>query len=158
MIVVGDASVFIALERINASHLLPALFGEVHVPDAVWREVFPDGSPETPPNWIVRHALDLPLPATSWPETLDDGEVEAIHLARQLAADLLLIDESTGRAVARRLGLEVTGVVGLLIDAKRRGKLVQVKPALDQLRRVGFWLSEAVYRAALEHAGEQAGA
>jgi len=88
VIVVGDASVFIALERIDALDLLPTLYGEVHVPDAVWREVFQTKTGSAaPPPWIIRHTLH-PLPSSAWPEHLDEGETEAIHLARQLIADL----------------------------------------------------------------------
>lgn len=152
MIVVGDASVFIALERIGAQSVLSELYTEVHVPEAVWREI---SRPETPtPAWIIRHSLPQPLAPENWPEQLDAGETEAIHLARQLAADLLLIDEAAGRIVARRLGLEVTGTVGLLIEGRRQGKLPAVKPLLDHLRQAGFWLSEQVYQAALEQVGE----
>jgi uncharacterized protein len=152
VIVVGDASIFIALERIGAQSLLPDLYTEVHVPEAVWREILRSDTP--PPAWIVRHSLPLPLPLVTWPEQLDEGETEAIHLAHQLAADLLLIDEAAGRAVARRIGLEISGTVGVLIEARRQGKLAAVKPLLDRLRQSGFWLSAQVYQSALKQAGE----
>ena len=59
MIVVGDASAIIALQRVGELELLRRMFGQVHVPPAVWREVF---SPDVPgaltaPPWILRHAL-----------------------------------------------------------------------------------------------------
>ncbi len=152
MIVVGDASVYIALGRIDALSLLPRLYKEVHVPDAVWCEIDRPGFP--PPEWIIRHSLSRPLPSADWTEPLDAGESEALHLARQLHAALVLIDEAAGRAVARRLGLEVTGTVGLLVDAKRRGLLTFIRPLLDRLRQSGFWLSSQVYQAALTAAGE----
>ncbi|MFZ5497089.1 MAG: hypothetical protein ACOZE5_17355 [Verrucomicrobiota bacterium] len=49
MIVVGDTSIFIGLERLDSLHLIPALYGEVHVPDAVWREWFSRPEPALPP-------------------------------------------------------------------------------------------------------------
>ena len=157
MIVVGDSSVLIALERIQAQELLPRLYGEVHVPDAVWREVFLEkdsGRRPPAPAWLIRHPLPArPQPAT-WIARLDAGEIEAILLARQMPADLLLIDEIAGRRVARRLGLRVTGVIGVLIEAKRRGEIAWLAPHLHQLRLAGFFLSDALEASALRDAGE----
>ena len=158
MIVVGDASVFIALERIGEQDLLRRVYGQVHVPDAVWREVFlseAGDSVATAPDWIVRHTVELRAAAGLWPETLDEGESEAILLARELPADLLLLDEAAGRSVSRRLGLNVTGVLGLLIEAKRQGKIEAVKPRLEKRRESGFWLANSVLKEALRRAGEQ---
>jgi hypothetical protein len=61
--------------------------------------------------------------------SLDPGEPEAIAL--ELNADLILMDERRGRFMARRLGLEVIGVLGVLVRAKRKGHLDELKPVLD---------------------------
>lgn len=102
-----------------------------------------------PPAWAIWHRSPKSVSPPDWPDPLDDGETKAIQLARELSADLLLMEEAAGRAVARRLDLTVTGVVGLLLEAKRRGHLPRLKPALDQLREGGFWLSEPIYREVL---------
>jgi len=157
VIVVGDSSVLIALERIDAWELLPRLFGEVHVPDAVWHEVFllrNDSRALLPPSWLVRHPPPADAPTTPWNELLDRDETEAILLARDLRADLLLIDESAGRRVARRVGLRVTGVVGVLLEAKRRGEIPLVASHLHRLREAGFWLAHDLVVQALREAGE----
>lgn len=65
---------------------------------------------------------------------LDRGEAEAIVLAKESKADWLLIDERDGRLQARRMGLQVTGVLGVLIKAKLGGRLEWVRPELDRLR------------------------
>ncbi len=66
-------------------------------------------------------------------EAIDLGEAEAIVLALELEAELLLMDERRGRAVATAYGLSVTGLLGILLQAKRNGFIPLVKPVLDQL-------------------------
>lgn len=157
MIVVGDASVFIALQRIDGLSLLERLFGEVHVPDAVWLEVFLSSPPivaPAAPAWIVRHQIPSTVQPDRQAASLDPGEAAAIQLAQTLGADLLLIDEAAGRRVAARLGLKVTGVVGVLIEARRRGEIQKLRPVLERLRTAGFWLGEPLIETALRLAGE----
>ena len=102
MIVVGDASVLIALERIDLWFMLPLLYGEVYLPATVWREVgFVDAPPgRVAPAWLVRHTSREFASIASDGGRLDPGEAEAIPLALDLHAELLLIDESAGRRVA----------------------------------------------------------
>ena len=97
---------------------------------------------------------DTPL-ARAFKFELDAGEAEAIACAVQLRADWLLIDERRGRATAERLGLRVMGTLGILIAAKRAGRLVEVQPAVNELRdRAGFWMSDELILKVLVAAGE----
>lgn len=64
------------------------------------------------------------------------------------------MDEREGRYAAQRLGLRTVSVVGILLDAKQRGFLPDVRPAFNALRTTGFYLSQQVYRRGLELAGE----
>lgn len=87
---------------------------------------------------------------------LDSGEAEAT-LAVELNADRLLMDEQLGRAAATRAGLQVTGVLGILIAAKRNNLIQEVKPLLDALiEQVGFWLDARLYAEVLQAVGEPA--
>jgi predicted nucleic acid-binding protein len=86
---------------------------------------------------------------------LDRGEAEAIALAAELSADLLLLDERRARRIASRLGLRYIGVLGVLLDAKNRGDLTAVKPVLEALiTQAGFWVSTDLYARVIEASGE----
>ena len=64
-------------------------------------------------------------------------------LAQQLNASRLLIDERLGRQAATQLGLEVTGQLGILAEAKKRGIIPACAPLLDNMiGRAGFWIGE----------------
>ncbi len=86
---------------------------------------------------------------------LEQGEAEAIALANELRADVVLLDELDARRVAKQLGLSVLGTVGVLIWAKRTGKLSNLRQALDDLQNTGkFRLSQMLYQKALQEVGE----
>jgi len=106
-------------------------------------------------DWIqIRPVTDDTLVASLHLE-LDEGEAQAIALAIQLPAELLLLDERRGRAIAARLNLKIVGLLGALIEAKHRGFLAAIKPVLDDLITVaGFWISHELYDRVLQVAGE----
>jgi hypothetical protein len=86
---------------------------------------------------------------------LDRGEAETIALALETDADLVLLDEQDGRHMAQRLDLHVIGVVGMLLEAKAKGLIDQIRPQLDALRwTANFYLSDAIYQAVLTMASE----
>jgi hypothetical protein len=153
MIVVSDASPLAALSFIRQIDILRELYGIVMVPEAVWREVAVVGADRPGrdavlrANWIERRAVQNRQLVVALLQDLDAGEAEAIALAVEAGADLLLMDERLGRQKAQYFGLNVIGVIGMLIEAKRRGIIVTVKPHIDQLRDVaGFRISDRLYR------------
>ena len=85
---------------------------------------------------------------------LDRGEAEVIALAQELHADLVVIDERLARRHAKRVGLTLTGTLGILLKAKERKLLPKVAPVVEELRQGGIWLSDAVVTEALRLAGE----
>ena len=160
MIVVANAGPLIALAQISHFDLLRSLYGRVHIPPAVRHEVVVmgkgrAGSSETvKASWI--HVLDVRdrTAVELLRGRLDAGESEAIVLALQLHADLLLIDEALGRRVAEAHGLKKTGTIGTLILAKKANFIPEVTPLLAQLQAHGFRMSQELYRTAQSLAGE----
>jgi uncharacterized protein len=88
-------------------------------------------------------------------EELDAGEAAAIALAVSCHAELVLLDEMRGRAVAGKLGLTVAGTVGLVAMAKRRGLIPAAQPLIAQARsRGGLWLTDKLVAEVLARLGE----
>jgi len=156
MNVVSNASPLVNLGRIGQLGLLAQLYGELHVPEAVWHEVVVQGTGQPgaheleTADWVrvervANRALVLALQ-----QELDAGEAEAIALALQTGADALLMDEHLGRETALHMGVQCVGLIGVLIEAKHRGLIEHVRPLLDALCDVaGFWVSRGLYRRVL---------
>lgn len=153
MIVVSNSSPLISLGAIGRLELLHELFGEVWIPLAVQREV--RTIEISTKLWIRPQDVQRGLLARALESELDRGEAEAITLAVEMEADLLLMDERRGRRSASRFGLTVLGALGVVTQAKRKGLVERVEPILLDLRhKAGFRVSEELYRRALEEAGE----
>jgi len=159
--IVSNSSALINLARIGKLDLLQQLYGELIVPDAVWKEVVVEGSGQSGADDIKRAAWIKTLTVTNkdlvWAlrQDLDSGEAEAIALAIELQAELLLMDEHMGRETARHLGLCYTGIIGVLIEAKHKGLIHAVKPYLTALRDIaGFHVKPTLYLRVLQDEGE----
>ncbi|MEW6499477.1 MAG: DUF3368 domain-containing protein [Cyanobacteriota bacterium] len=163
MIVISDTSAITNLAAIQHLHLLPQLYNQVTIPEAVYRELA-DIDPPVPGTlevqaapWLeVRKIVNRNAVERLQREVrLDPGESEAIALALELSADLLLIDERRGRAEADRLGLRITGLLGILVEAKHQNLIVAVKPLLDAtIATSEFRVSSALYNQILEMVDE----
>lgn len=156
MIVVSDTSPVLALAAIGQLDLLRLLFADVIMPEAVDHEIAHKNPAFLPlPSWLrSQRASDRGL-VNSLLAEIDLAEAEAIALAIELKADLLLIDERLGREVAQRKGLQYTGLIGVLLEAKRRGHVSAVRPLLDDLfTKAGFRISMRLRKRTLTLAGE----
>ncbi len=161
MIVVSNTSPIFYLSTIGQLDLLRQLYGEIIIPTAVFNEITNVGNTDASAaivptiNWIQTRPVSDQAFINALSVELDPGEAEAIALAVELKADRLLIDERLGRAAAMRSALQVTGVLGILIAAKRRNLIQEVKPLLDALiEQVGFWVDERLYAEVLQTVGE----
>ena len=162
MIVVSNTSPLTNLAAIGQFDLLHRLYARLYIAEGVWDELnaqgkrWPGRDEVAAADWIERHAVQNQALITVLQRDLDRGEAETIALALELGADLVLLDEKEGRHAAQRLGLHIVGVVGVLLEAKANGALDVLRPHLDALRQTaGFYLSESLYRHALELMGEQ---
>jgi uncharacterized protein len=158
LIVISDSSSLIAIAAVGHLDLLRSMYGEVIIPPAVWNEVTkanrPGVSDLVQSDWIRVVAVSNPA-GIVFPSPVGRGEAEAIGLAVELRADLLLIDERRARKAALGLGLPVTGVLGVLLEAKKNGAIPAIKPILDQMAFVvAFRLKRSLYDAVLHAAGE----
>jgi predicted nucleic acid-binding protein len=161
MIVVSNTSPLTNLAAIGQFDLLHRLYGQVVIAQGAWEELnrggrrWPGRDEVAEADWIQRHGVQNQPLVGALERDLDRGEAETIALALELKADLVLLDEREGLRAARRLGLHVVGVVGILLDAKACGAVKAVRPHLDALRQTaGFYLNDAVYDHALSLACE----
>jgi hypothetical protein len=144
--VVSDASPLISLAKIDLLHLLPQLYGRIHIPAEVVAEVAGAGLDKSGAKQIAAAGW-IEVTPVSKPEALGNairetglgaGEVSAIVLAKEITADLTLIDERKARRYARAEGLEVIGCLGILETLHRRGQLSDLRDAYLRLLRCRF--------------------
>jgi predicted nucleic acid-binding protein len=151
----------ILLAGIDRFDLLHDIYGEILVPDAVWRETVAAGTGRVGAIeargvfWIHRKEPPNPSIVSDLAATLDPGEAEAIALALSLQADMpVLLDDRRARRVAADAGLKVTGTAGVLVEAKRLGLIPLFAPLLAELREAGLYLSEIARERLIDLAGE----
>lgn len=156
--IVSNTTPIISLLKLNRLKLLKQLYSQIYIPQAVYEEIEAGKSKVfykdlSKIDWInivrikdkqaVKYFLDL-----------DAGEAEAIVLASEIKADLVLLDEKLGRFHAKHANLKVTGTIGILIKAKNDGLLNSLKPLLDELTNKEVWLSEKLKHEILKIVGE----
>jgi predicted nucleic acid-binding protein len=164
MIVVSDNSPLQYLILIECIDALPALYGQVLTTPQVIQELSQAETPDSVRAWVkslpVWLKVESPL-KVDFLDTIDVGEASAISLAQERDADLVLIDERAGTDAARRVGIQVVGTLGVLIEAGAEG-LVDFEAALNQLTtQTSFYASrnliESARRIFLERKRKQQG-
>jgi hypothetical protein len=163
MRVVSNTSPLSALSIIGRLGLLRVQFGTIRIPKAVWTELFrlehASGKQALEQahaeGWIEVHETTNRPMVEILGVTLDAGESEAIAMSLEWPADLLIMDESSGRAMARNLNIRITGTLGMLLKAKRNGQIPSLKSEMDRLvQDAGFFVSDRVRNTFLAEAGE----
>lgn len=158
--VVVNNTPLVAFWSLGRFDLFPALLGEVWIPPAVHGEFLAadfalrQADLEKAP-WLRVMPLAEPRRALSY-VGLDRGEAEVLALAEEHDARLVVIDERRARQLARRMGFDLTGTLGLLLLAKEEGLLTSVAESIAALEVAGLHLSRSLVERTLQIAGERA--
>jgi predicted nucleic acid-binding protein len=151
MIVVSDTTVLTTLMKCGKESLLREMYGSVVIPQAVFDEliVFHPNIPVFVERRIVTKFRELPTSG------LGRGETEAILIALELKADLLISDDRRARSAAGKLGLAYSGLLGIALDAKGKGLVFSVKELIELFeKKGGLYVSARLKANALQSAGE----
>lgn len=142
--VVVDTSCLIALTRINHLDLLHEVYNNLIVTPKIKEEYKFE-----PPKWIEVRSFKQGKDYLVINRLVDAGEASAINYFLENKNSLLVIDDSKGRKLAKKLDIKVTGTLGILVKAKEEGIINLVKPYLDTLEKIDFRFSENLKRTIL---------
>jgi predicted nucleic acid-binding protein len=161
VIVVSNTSPIINLAAIDRLDLLRQLYGGILIPQSVRNEIVRSGTSESGASevetfdWIETRNVANQTAVSALRLELDAGEAETIILGIELKADLVLLDERKARMAASRLNLKFVGLLGILVEAKHKGIVDEVKPVMDNLMtKAGFWIAPELYKRVLQTVGE----
>jgi predicted nucleic acid-binding protein len=155
MIVIADSSPLRYLIVIEQVHLLPLLYGRIVIPSSVERELTRTATPQPVVTWMEHLPGWVTVKSPQNPQTalasiLGLGEREAIALAEELAADVLLVDDEAARVEAVRRNIPVQGTLGLLDLAAEHGLLADLPGTIQRLQSTNFRASKKLYAFLLE--------
>jgi hypothetical protein len=149
------------LAIIGHFHLIHQLFEEVIIPQEVWTELIIQGEGKPGAKdiegatWIKVAKVKNDSLVKTLTKDLDVDEAAAIALGIEMEADLLLLDETDARDIAEFYDLKKTGVIGILISAKKNSLIKQIRPILERLRtEAHFWIKQDLYDVILSQSGE----
>lgn len=143
--VVCNSTVLIALSRIGHLWVLERLFGNIAIPLAVYNDVVVKGAGKpgardvAEAKWIHVKAVRGEEQVERLSSILHRGEAEAIALAEEIDADLIILDDDHARRTADSRGLNFTGTLAILLRAKQKGLISHLDALLAQLKSAGFY-------------------
>ncbi len=148
-VVISDTSCLIVLDNIGQLHLLHALFGQLTITPVVAEEYGKEL-----PDWLKIVAPKNISLQKLLEESVDAGEAESIALAMEIDGCVLVLDDLRARKVAMSLGLTITGTLGIIASAKKRGIIPAARPVFEQIQETDFRLSVSFVEAMLRELGE----
>jgi predicted nucleic acid-binding protein len=148
-VIISDTSCLILLDKIGELELLQTLFGRI----TITHEIADEFNKELP-NWFSIQAPKNRMYQVILEASLDKGEASAIALAVEEKDCLLIIDDSKGRKYAEKLRINITGTLGILINAKLSGHIASVKPLLEKIKKTDFRITSDLESIILKKAKE----
>ena len=158
--VIVNSSPLISLGKIGQLNILNHLYGDIVIPNAVWAEIMTDKESkeaielQSSLSWIRIVDIKNVQAKKLFKSQLHDGEVEVIILGKELGADILIIDDKLARNHAKYLGFNVTDTLGLLVAAKTKGIVSEIKPLIDKMVEAGIYVGEDLIKHCLKKADE----
>ena len=158
--VVVNTTPLIALSHVSQLDVLKRLYGEIIIPEAVYRELsiktesICKKAVDNSLEWIRIKSINNEMAKAMYKTQLHDGEVEVMILSKEIAADVVIIDDANAKKHAKYLGLPVTGTLGVLIKAKREGYVNELKPIFSQMVENGIYISQSLMELCLKQVGE----
>ena len=160
MKVICDAAVLIGLAKIGKLNLLDKLYKNIYVPWGVYEEVVvrgrgrPGAEEIDQAKWIRKIKVKDRIAVDLLVSEFGQGESEALVLGKELKADWLILDDARARTAAISAGFRIIGLAGVLLLAKQRNLIEQIKPLYDELMDKNFRLSDKIMKTILQKAGE----
>lgn len=148
-VVIADTSCLIVLDQIGEISILEKIYSEIWITPEI-REEF-NG---VIPDWINITEVKDKKSQRLLELDLDKGEASAIALGTETENCLLVIDEKKGRTIAKKLGLQITGTLGIIVKGKKLGVIESVRDVLVKLEKYNFWISESLKKKILKEVGE----
>lgn len=144
--IVSNTTPLISLMKISQLEILKKIYSEIVIPEAVYKEIEAGKHKEfyrdlSKIDWIKIRSIKNKRSINYFLD-LDAGEAEAIIIASEIGADLIILDEKLGRYHAKHAGIKVTGTLGLLVKAKKMGLVPKLKPLLKELTEKNVWISD----------------
>lgn len=164
MIVVSDSTPLIHLAKIGQVEILFSLYNEILITKEVYREVVEEGNLlEKEDAGVIQDyvgkSIHVKNPSSSSEHLVEKylihkGEGDSIQLAKEIGAQLILMNERDGRNAAKSEGIRVKGSIGVLFEAMKAG-IIDEKKALNYLEKFRdnpqvFWINPDIIKAAIE--------
>lgn len=159
--VIVNTTPLIALCHVGQFDILKKIYGEISIPQAVYRELSEKKDSvckkqvDDSLSWIHVENIKNQMAKSMFKTQLHDGEVEVMILAKEKNADLVIIDDANAKKHAKYLKLSVTGTLGILIRAKRQGYISELKPIIQEMVEKNIFISEKLMKLCLEQVGEE---
>lgn len=148
-IIISDTSCFIVLTNIGELDLLHKVYGQIITTIDIATEF-----DEALPDWVEIQNVSDKYRQQLLEMQIDKGESSAIALALETPDCTVILDDYKARKIAERLGINITGTIGVIVKAKLKGVIPSIKPLLEKIKQTDFRLSSAIELLALEEAQE----